>query len=34
MLISNLYSSNLIGCGGELNQSGKGAEGHGEGGGG
>ena len=27
MLISNLHSSNVIGCGGELNQSGKGVEG-------
>ena len=29
MLISNLHSSNVIGCGRELNQSGKATEGHG-----
>ena len=29
MLISNLHSSNMIGCGRELNQSGKATEGHG-----
>ena len=28
MLISNLHSSNVIGCGGEINQSGKSVEGH------